>query len=243
MNPLQYIWFGRLIQHNLRLHSKKGTLSVFINTFCNKDYLKSPVNGECSMKKIQDIKQAMSNLPDKKRYAELLTAVLSIPVLITVLLLNINNLRPKTQEPSTIATQSGMSTTSYQLPTQQNLSPSQQQTPTISPPQACIKEVGPIDITSPEEGEVITQNPVCIDIQRNNQNYCEVAWSYRINNDPWSEYIDKAICLYNMTPGEKTIEVRVKSIASSDQTILKRTFTIPALPTPTQIATSSSSIQ
>jgi len=195
------------------------------------------------MKKIQDIKQAMSNLPDKKRYAELLTAVLSIPVLITVLLLNINNLRPKTQEPSTIATQSGIPTASSPIPTLQNASPTQQKTPTISPPQACIKEVGPIEITSPQEGEVITQNPVCIDIQRNNQDYCEVAWSYRINNDPWSEYIDKAICLYNMTPGEKRIEVRVKSIASSNQTILKRTFTIPTPPTPTQTATSSSLMQ
>lgn len=195
------------------------------------------------MKKIQDIKQAMSNLPDKKRYAELLTAVLSIPVLITVLLLNISNLRPKTQESPSIATQSSIPTAPSPLPTQQNQSPSPQQTPTLSPQQACIKEVGPIEITSPEEGEIISQNPVCIDIQRNNPNYCEVAWSYRINNDPWSEFIDKAICLYNLTPGEKTVEVKVKSIASSNQTILKRTFTIPSLPTPTQTATSSSSIQ
>jgi hypothetical protein len=39
------------------------------------------------------------------------------------------------------------------------------------------------------------------------------------------------------------VEVRVKSIASSNQTTLKRTFTIPDIPTPTQTATTSAQIQ
>jgi hypothetical protein len=34
-------------------------------------------------------------LPDKKRYAEFLTALLSIPIMITVLIINLNNLKPK----------------------------------------------------------------------------------------------------------------------------------------------------
>jgi hypothetical protein len=197
------------------------------------------------MKKIHELKNVVSNLPEKKRYAELLTAVLSIPVLITVLLLNINNLRPKQPEQNTaIATQSG--TPASHTPATTIIIqevPTHGISPTQAPPQACIKEVGPIEISSPEEGQIITSNPVCIDINRKDTNYCEVAWSYRINNDPWSEYIDKAICLYNLSPGQKTVEVRVKSIASSNQTTLKRTFTIPDIPTPTQTATTSAQIQ
>lgn len=195
------------------------------------------------MKPIHSLKNTVSNLPEKKRYAELLTAVLSIPVLITVLLLNINNLKPKTTEPQQIATQSGAPLATQQPTTVIIQTPTEGPTPSLTPPQACIKEVGPIEITSPEEGQIIASNPICIDIERSNPNYCEVAWSYRINNDPWSEYFDKAICLYNLPPGQKTIEVKVKSIASSNQTTLKRSFIIPGFPTVTPTASISAEIQ
>lgn len=195
------------------------------------------------MKKIKDI---VSTLPDKKRYAELITAVLSVPVLITVLLLNLHNLKPSTTTTTPTPTINSPTTSPTKTP-----AISETITPLVSsPPQspsppapACTKAVGPVDITFPDEGEVISSNPVCVDITRSGTNYCEVAWSYRINNDAWSDYLDKSICLYNMSPGSKMIEVKVKSIASQDQVILKRTFTVPVSPTTVPTASSSATTQ
>jgi len=193
------------------------------------------------MRKIQD---TIRTLPEKKQYAELITAVLSVPVLITVLLLNLNNLRakPSTSSPQvspTLSQSTPTPTTTHALSgttIPQSITPTAALSPT---PGVCIKSVGPVEISSPSEGETITSNPVCITITQTGSNYCQVAWSYHINNDPWSEYMDNTICLYNLSSGQKTINVRVKSIASSDQTILTRSFIIPITASPTTQATSS----
>lgn len=202
------------------------------------------------MQKIHEIKSAVHQLPDKKRYAEFITAVLSVPVLITVLIMNVNNLR-KTNPPSPASQAVVMGTTPSPEPTvtrthsptekpaKTTVSPTLAPSPTNAPVAGCKKEVGPVEITSPDEGETVTRNPVGIDIGKRNDEYCEVVWSYRINDDSWSEYIDKSIFLYNLPPGEKTIEVKVKSIASSDQKVLRRTFIIPGTPTTTPTATTS----
>lgn len=193
------------------------------------------------MEKIHKLKSAVHALPDKKRYAEFITAVLSVPVLITVLIMNMNNLKktnsvvPETTPTPTVA-----------VTTPKAKEPTEFPTPSIAPVTSCTKEVGPIEIASPKENEIIETNPISIDIERQGNSFCEVVWSYRINNDPWSEYIDKSIFLYNLSPGEKTIEVKVRSIASTDQKILKRIFIVPGkddpIPTPTT-ASSSASIQ
>lgn len=51
---------------------------------------------------IAKLRQLFQDLPDKKRYFELLTAVLSVPVLITVIILNLNSLKNQkaSQQPS-----------------------------------------------------------------------------------------------------------------------------------------------
>jgi hypothetical protein len=176
------------------------------------------------------LKRSISQLPNKKQYLELFTAALSIPLMITVLMLNVGNLRQN-------------KTTPLQTPIISTSPVALNSTPTVSPVPSvpitanpsnpvCTKEVGPVKISLPEEGSIVIENPVCIEIQRPTGNYCEVAWSYRINTDPWSSYTDSTVCLYSLTPGKKRLEVRVKSIASSDQTLLQRTFTVQEQPTP-----------
>lgn len=188
------------------------------------------------------LKRTISQLPNKKQYIELLTAALSVPLMITVLMLNLGNLRQKDNNNSPATpTMSAFPTMST------NITPTNSPIPTVpitanpSNP-ICTKEVGPVEISVPEEGAVVNNDPVCIEIKRPAGNYCEVAWSYRINNNPWSSYTDSTVCLYSLTPGEKNLEVRVKSIASSDQTVLQRTFTVQQIE-PTTQATNSATIQ
>ena len=178
------------------------------------------------------VKTWYRELPDKKRYFELLTAVLSIPVLITVILLNLGSLRKEKNgnlSPTPIKTE--------------RVTPIQIEITTIQPTAGeCKKEVGPVEIVSPEENETVNDEPVCIDLSYKKGEYCAYVWSYRINGSSWSDYTDKNICLYNLPSGEKRLEVRVKSIASGDEKVLRKNFIYQnPNPSPT-IATSSASL-
>ncbi len=185
------------------------------------------------MKKINQIKEKFKKwyraLPDKKRYLEFFTAFLSVPVLITVILINLGNLNQNKNKQN-----SGVTVTPIQIevktPTmgdRPKISPSYEitTTPSVTPTSSnCKKEVGPISITSPKENETITDNPVCIEVSYEIGEYCAVAWSYKINDGSWSSYTDKEICLYNLTNGEKILKLKVKSIASTDEETLERNF-------------------
>lgn len=172
-------------------------------------------------------------LPDKKRYLEFITAFLSIPVLLTVVISNVRSLQSQNAAP----TPTPAPTTSVISPTL-GLKPSDVpiaiDTPSTTPtpgPQ-CNNEIGPIEIVYPEEGQVVSSDPVCLDIVREGTNYCSVVWSYRINGSSWSDYTDRSICMYGLSPGQKNLELRIKSIVTGTETILRRTFAIPT-PTPT----------
>ena len=113
--------------------------------------------------------------------------------------------------------------------------PISQLTATPTPSQ-CESEIGPIEITSPKENETVSDNPLCFTIVRKNPNnkYCAVVWSQRINNSSWSDFTDREICIYNMDSGEKTLELKVKSIVSGAEKTLMRIFNYENA---TQIAT------
>lgn len=190
------------------------------------------------------------DLPEKKKYVELLTSLLTVPVLLTVILSNVNNLTAQKKESvqnqpvkeETLATNSAKKTIK---PTpEEEVTP----TPVISTDpldSVCKKKVGPVEILNPQEGETINKDPLSIDISHDST-YCLTVWSYRINNSFWSEYNDKAIDLYNLSSGDKTLEVKVKSIASSDEVILKRSFVYKNVNdslTPSPISTASAEIQ
>lgn len=157
-------------------------------------------------------------IPDKKPYIEFITALLSVPVLLTVILLNLNTLTGN-KEKETKTTNNTPQTVVVTAPDTNNQPVTNQQQ------EECIPEIGPISITAPEDGEVITDNPVFVSISYKQGDYCSVVWSYRINGGKWSDYDDRSIALYNPPPGKIRFELRVKSVVGSDSRTLTRNFT------------------
>jgi len=168
-------------------------------------------------------------LPDKKRYFELLTAILSIPMILTVILVNMSTIN-KSKESSTptpttapiqVVVENPASSSGNINPPKINITP----TPTPTPTKVeCKKDIGEIEILSPQEGEIIASNDLCINISTNN-NYCPVVWSYKLDNDNWSDYSNNNICLYNLTSGKKTLQVKIKSTVIDKTITLQRNFT------------------
>lgn len=182
------------------------------------------------------IKQFYKSLPEKKGHVEFITAILTIPVLLTVIFNNVDAINGKKTAGSEQAKQ-----TVTVVPVEVR-----EKTAEPKPSNAaeqCKKEVGPVSIASPKEEEAITGDPVTIDIDYQTGEYCAVAWQYRINGGNWSGYTDKSISLYNLSPGEKTLEVRVKSIASGDEKLLTRKFSHVNDTTPTPTASDAAALK
>jgi len=187
------------------------------------------------------VKNWVHTLPDRKRYIEVITASLTVPVLLTVIYSNITNIRSNNktnaQEPEKVQSaqvlpQSTGLTIEIKEPPAQAFIPATKSTesasnaiPSPSPEvKECTKEVPPVELISPNENETVTTNPLCIDIAVEQGDFCSVVWSYKLNNSSWSEFTGKEICLYNVDNGAKELEVRIRSIAGSDEVILKRNF-------------------
>lgn len=196
----------------------------------------------------QKTKEIIKKLPEQKPHLDFLAALLTIPVLITVLLLNFNNLNLK-KTASTTPTP-----TQTQADKQKTLSPTPKRPSTnvtsvesavsaIPTPQgACTPDIGPIDISFPQENQTVSDNPVCIDISYHGQGYCAVVWAYKVNNGSLSDYANNTACLYNLPNGQNTFTLQVKSLVSNNTQTLERHFlykgTNPNF-TPTPQATSS----
>jgi hypothetical protein len=136
-------------------------------------------------------------------------------VLATAIFINVANLRDnkdKTPQKEQII---------ITIPPQQ-----QSQKEVLQPTKAeCKKTVGPVNIAYPNEGDIVTDNPLEVRIELDQSgDYCAVVWSYRINGGRWSDYDDKSLALYNLPNGQKTLELRVKSVASGVEKVLKRSF-------------------
>lgn len=162
-------------------------------------------------------------IANRKHFIDVLVAMLTIPVLLTVLITNILTLQSKNQKAVT-------TTTNAQVIIKEVMPKTPPSTKTIEEAitpanENCKKELGPISIVSPEENEVIKDNPVCITIKYDNQNYCTVVWSYRINESSWSEYSSNSVCLYNVPSGKVKFDLRIQSTVSNDQATLTRNFT------------------
>lgn len=167
-------------------------------------------------------KSIPSKIVKKKPYFELATAFLSIPVLITVLLLNVTSLRninaTPTPTPGVGVLQNGGGFFAAPVGPDSSVSPgSTNQSP-------CKKALGPVSITSPGENDTVTDNPVTINIEYDDSIYCGAAWSYRINGSSWSGYDDRSVALYNLPRGQVTFELRVKSIVTDEEKTLTRKF-------------------
>lgn len=169
------------------------------------------------------VKTLYKNIPDKKPYIEFLTALLTVPVLLTVIILNINSLKAKKDTQLGVNTQASRKNDSS--PQEKIIRVVETVVPSgSSSSEVCKKEIPPIGISYPEEGDKISDNPVQFAINYEKDNYCQVVWSYRINNGKWSDYDDKSISIYNLTPGEIVFELRVKGIATEGEKVLTRKF-------------------
>lgn len=149
----------------------------------------------------------------KKHHIEFITALLSIPVLLTVIALNWSSLsgtkKEETNKPSEII---------ISLPVEKD--------PTAAPTKPeCKPGLGQTTISSPEDGATVTENPVNVIVVYTPGDYCAAVWSYRINSGSWSEFDDKSIALYNPPAGEIQLELRVKSIVNGEQKTITRNFT------------------
>jgi len=189
----------------------------------------------------------------RKMHLDYLAGLLTLPVLLTAIILNLNNLN---RTPAPAATKPTMTSAPQIIVVPGNNSSNQSSAAAASPtPQACQKVVGPVVISSPTEGQNVRDNPVCISISYPNTNYCPVVWSYSINNGAsWSAYSTDTPCLYNLPNGNIQFQLRVNSTVSSDTTALTRDFTYTGannpvtsptptntpVPTPTTSSASSS---
>lgn len=156
----------------------------------------------------------------KKHHVEYVTGLISVPVLLTAIALNIINLQnnnKKNQTPTPTASQKPIIIEISGSPDKTA------STPTDIP--SCKKEVGPISITSPAEGAIVSDNPVCVSIKYNDANYCSVVWSYKINDGAWSDYNSNSPCLYNVPSGNVKFSLRVQSTVSQDTANIERNFT------------------
>jgi hypothetical protein len=169
-------------------------------------------------------KKLENGLIKKKPYLEFFTAFLSIPVLITVMLLNFNSLKNLNAKPTPtpmpgVNAQGGFF--AEPIGTEKPVTP----TPMGATDAPCLNGLGPVNITAPEENDEVTDNPVTVDISYDDRRYCAAAWSYRINGGSWSGYDDRSVALYNLPQGPVKFELRVKSISGDETKTVTRNFT------------------
>ena len=184
-------------------------------------------------------------LPDKKRYLEFVTALLTIPVLLTVIYSNFRQINSDKETKVNPASEKIIIVTNTDKPDQDkelvkgasiSSTPIAQISPISPTPQSCKKEVGPIKISSPTEDEVVQDDMVCVKIDYSNDDYCSVSWSYKLDSNNWSSNTSSPFCFSKLDPGKHELDIRIQSTVSNDETTLERTFyykTKEGPPTPT----------
>lgn len=186
---------------------------------------------------LQKSKEIAKKLPAFKPHLDFIAAVLTIPVLITVIILNFANLAKPKAPPSLTPTPNQNITA---VPVAHKATTP---TPTDSP--SCNPGIGKLSITTPQENDTVTANPVCVTIEYDGTGYCSVVWAYSINSGPLSDYSNNSVCLYNMPEGPIHFQLQVKSLTSGQtQTIVRNfTYTPPTpTPSPTQIPVPTASV-
>ena len=185
-------------------------------------------------------------LPDKKRYLEFVTALLTIPVLLTVIYTNMVSIREDKKSNATPTPEKSEKIVIIREDENKENEKSNTPTPTptlvLSPTQTakeCKKEVGPVKISNPAEEEVVNEDLICVKIDYTTGEYCSVAWSYKLDNNNWSDYTSSPFCFSKLDPGKHELDLRVKSTVSNDETTLKRTFYYQTKEPPTPIPTVS----
>jgi hypothetical protein len=175
------------------------------------------------------VKRNVKEIHTKKPHLEFFTALLTIPMLLTVVALNLNNLRAEGKEQKPEPTPIVINQTGGGVKEREVI---------VTKP-ACEPGIGEFDIASPSENEEVGDNPVMVDINYEAGEFCEVVWSYRINGGRWSDYDDRSFALYNLKNGDIKIEVRVKSVVNDDSETFTRRFVYNGEEVPTNTPTTN----
>lgn len=164
--------------------------------------------------------------PNRKHQLDFIAGLLSIPVLLSVIILNYSNIQNSKASGKKEPTPTPVEKIIIVSKDNDKAEPTPKtDTPTPSVTQtSCKKSVGPINISYPSEGATVKDNPVFVIIKYDDEAYCSVVWSYRINGGTWSDYNSNSVGLYNLPEGVVKFELRVQSTASPDQEFLERNF-------------------
>lgn len=194
---------------------------------------------------LEKIRRWYRILPDKKRYLEFITAFLTIPVLLTVIYTNVVRIQDekKTDRITPAPTAEKIIIINQKEPGEKPVSPSVTPKISTSPSETsavCKKEVGPVKISSPSEEEIVQDDLICVKIDYTVGEYCSVAWSYKLDDNKWSDYTSSPFCFSKLNQGKHELDLRVQSVASGDELTLTRTFfykskEAPPTPTPTSL--------
>src|SRR5436190_22001427 len=104
------------------------------------------------MIRIDKLTKSVTKALEKKPYLELITVVLTIPVLITVIILNISNLLPKPGKATSTPTPEKQNQTVIHEREVTTVEKVITQPPAKNPEQ-CTKGIGPIEVSFPQEGD------------------------------------------------------------------------------------------
>lgn len=170
---------------------------------------------------LEKVRNWYKSLPNRKPWVDLVTAVLTIPVLLTVIISNVGNLK---KNGNTIDT--GLSPTVIKETVITKVitpTPPPAVSPSTSAP-SCNSEPQEYNIVFPGEGDKVAADPLFIAMEKIGGDYCTSLWAYRINNSSWSTYNDDPIGLYNMAAGPVKLEIRVKSTVSGKERTYVRNF-------------------
>ncbi|PJC54880.1 MAG: hypothetical protein CO028_00015 [Candidatus Levybacteria bacterium CG_4_9_14_0_2_um_filter_35_21] len=182
-------------------------------------------------------KKVVAGLHGKKRHLDLIIALLTIPVLLTVIISNLMNFQKNSKNSPTPTPAQTREIIIQTAPTGAQAVTQMAKDP-VTPIVNCKKLVGPISISFPGEGQTVSDNPICIIIKYDDPNYCSAVWSYRINNNSWSEYSSSSVCLYNLPKGAVKFDLRAQSTVSQNQVNISRSFNYDGL-SDSPVATSS----
>lgn len=207
--------------------------------------------------RLESFKQWYRDLPEKKRYLEFLSAGLTIPVMVTVLITNTLNLQKQNKQVDVTPSPTASAPTIVLVQPDATIIPSSipsaipeasatplaiSQTASPVPVPECKKGIGPVHIEYPQENELVTVDPVSVNMVRESSEYCSIVWSYRINNGAWSEYVDKSISIYGLKPGEKKLQLKVKSVVTNEELLLERNFVVDGISPSPEASSSATSI-
>ena len=172
------------------------------------------------------IKVWYSELPENKKWIDFITALLTVPVLLTIIYTNVGNLKKNPEQQKNVNDLKFVNEKNN-IPEKEisEIIPSVITKSELSPTPFCKPEIPEFSISFPGEGDKIEVDPLCVTLNYpGDANYCPVVWAYRVNNSSWSTYNRDPICMYNMASGQIKLEVRIKSTNSGEEKTLIRNF-------------------